>query len=308
MSDETESEIKDLRKGAFEVGGIPHRPRAKILWHVILLPALMLPAVFAFYAGRNETDVEINARKNAIFSPDGLQAPSKTFSGFGDGAFGETLETIARYKAVLLTGGAIQKRNERTPRTIRFKGPSLISPAKMTHIPPGTYLSATLISGASNGPVKAKLDEPLKVNGERIYGSDSVLLGVGKSTDERLIIHFNKLVTKDGETHDISAHAMDWDDKIVGLKGSKIGDYSLKLAASLGLNFLSGASDILQDRDVVSGVVMTNPNLKNALLNGVKKTALDESKEVLESAKSEIPIIEVSAGTKLFVLFEGDTR
>jgi hypothetical protein len=86
-----------------------------------------------------------------------------------------------------------------------------------------------LATGASNGPVKAILTEGLTISGEELIEPEAVLLGTGQSTEERLFIHFDKVVFKDGSMASIQADAADSSDKTPGLKGSKVGQYALRL-------------------------------------------------------------------------------
>lgn len=53
------------------------------------------------------------------------------------------------------------------------------------------------------------------------------------------------------------------EDKTVGLKGSRVGKYAMKYATAIGLNFVGGMAEGLQDREVVgNGQVVTKPNTK----------------------------------------------
>ena len=93
----------------------------------------------------------------------------------------------------------------------------------------------------------------------------------------------------------------------MGLKGSKLGSKALSLAGSLGLGFLGGLSDGLQDSEGQQGVLVRQPSLKNALLNATATTALEESQQMMSDLKNNIPVIEVPSGTSFYLLF-GDIR
>jgi hypothetical protein len=43
--------------------------------------------------------------------------------------------------------------------------------------------------------------------------------------------------------------------------------------------------------------------VKNAMLNGASRAALDQSREMMTSLKNDKPIIEVPDGTPIYVLF-----
>lgn len=185
-------------------------------------------------------------------------------------------------------------------------GPAVSSRPRISSIPPGTFVKAKLITGASNGLVKAILLEPVSINGEELIENGSVLVGMGSSGEDRLDVQFQKLVFKDGFTQDTSAKAADSSDQVVGLKGSKISKYGTMVAASVGLHFAAGVSQGLQEKEVKDGVAVEKNTMKNAALQGTQNAALETSKEILEKWKNSKTVIEVPKGTEIFVLFAGD--
>ena len=199
---------------------------------------------------------------------------------------------------------AARRRGEK----ITLVGPALIEPQGRDLIPPGTFAKARLESGASNGPVRAMLTEPIMVNGAPVIESGTLLLGRGTSNEHRLMIAFTKAVVSSGKSFKIHAEAADISDKIVGLKGSKVGSRMVKLAAGIGLNFLSGMSEALQDTQSAGplGVPVKAPSVKNALLNGSEKASLEEGSNIMEELKNSTPVIEVPEGQELLVLFDSE--
>ncbi|MBS1983075.1 MAG: TrbI/VirB10 family protein [Bdellovibrionales bacterium] len=191
---------------------------------------------------------------------------------------------------------------------IALVGPALIEPQGQDLIPPGTFAKAKLESGASNGPVRAVLTEPIIVNGAPVIESETLLLGRGTSNEQRLMVAFTKAVLSSGKSFKIHAEAADVSDKIVGLKGSKVGSRMVRLAAGIGLNFLSGMSEALQDtqRAGPMGVPVKAPSMKNALLNGSEKASLEEGNSIMEELKNSTPVIEVPEGQELLVLFDSE--
>ncbi|MCX6126587.1 MAG: hypothetical protein NTV34_17785 [Proteobacteria bacterium] len=181
----------------------------------------------------------------------------------------------------------------------------VVKRANATEVPPGSMFKAKLVSGASNGPLRAEVIEPLVVDGETRIGTGAVLIGMGQSTEQRLFIKFNQLVFKDGSFQEFQAQACDNSDQTVGLKGDRVGSYAIKLAAAAALNFAGGVSEGLQESDVQNGVAVRKTSMKNALLNGSAHAALDQAKDTMSSVKSEAPIIEVPAGTVFLVLAQG---
>ncbi len=173
-------------------------------------------------------------------------------------------------------------------------------------IPPGAQVKATLVMGASNGPVKVKTSERLIVDGDVLLDAGVTLIGRGQSGDDRLFIIFNKAVWPDGSTKPMTAQGYDLSDMIPGLKGAKVRSQALKFAAAASLNFLGGLSEGLQETQVTGGVAVRNNSLRNAALNGASKAALDQGKDLLQAARNDQSVIEVKANTSLWVVFGGD--
>jgi hypothetical protein len=186
----------------------------------------------------------------------------------------------------------------------RYSGPQLVTRPLMK-IPPGTMVKARLVSGASNGPVRAEIGEGLTWNGEPLLPAGTILLGTGSSTEDRLNIQFTQMVFPDGSFQTGQAVACDDSDKIPGLKGSKLGHYALKLGAGIALDFAGGLSQGLQTQQSGFGVAYAKPTLKNALLNGAATASLDQSKQIMSNLQNQVPVIEVPEGTVIYVLFQG---
>ena len=171
-------------------------------------------------------------------------------------------------------------------------------------VPPGSMLKAKLISGGSNGTVKAKVTGPLIIDGDVLIEQGATLLGQGQSGQERLFVSFNKLIYPDGRYFDIQAAAHDISDKIMGLKGEKIGRNLLKLGAGVGLGFLAGFAGAQDDSTAVDNGRNTN-RLKNQLYRGASSATQEQSKEFLQAVKDSTSIIEVKEGTSVWIVFDG---
>jgi hypothetical protein len=196
--------------------------------------------------------------------------------------------------------------NRRAPRSgnpLKLSGPKLIVRSRNVQIPPGTLVRAELVTGASNGAVKAVLKDDVRVNGETLIEAGSTILGRGSSTEDRLFVAFTKVLHKDGDTSQVAAEAADSSDKTMGLKGSKVASRAIKLAANVGLKFLSGASQALQETEGQYGATIRKPTMRNAVLNGTAEAALEESNQIASEYKNSAPVIEVKAGTEFFLFF-----
>jgi hypothetical protein len=189
-------------------------------------------------------------------------------------------------------------------KPIRYSGLQVVARATKLVVPPGLMVKAKLLSGASNGPVRAKLLEDIEVNGDILMDAGAIVVGNGNSTEERLMIRFNQLVAG-AKVHQIQAQACDLEDQVVGLKGSTVGNHALKLAAGIGLNFAGGASMALQESDVKGGVEVKKPSMKNALLNGAAQASLEQARSMMSDLKSQQPVIEVPAEQEFYLMFQG---
>ena len=214
---------------------------------------------------------------------------------------------IDSYSAVEESERIKKQNSQRPPSTVVIRLPGLqkIDRRKAGQIPPGSIVKAILVTGASNGPTRVETTEALRVQGETLIPEGSVLLGVGQSTEERLIVRFTQVVFKDGSFENISAQAADAEDKTVGLPGSKVGKVAMKYAAAVGLNFVGGMTEALQDREVVGQQVMTRPTAKNALLNGTSKATLEMATDTMTDLRNKAPIIQIEAGKEILVIFDG---
>ena len=187
----------------------------------------------------------------------------------------------------------------------KFTAPQVVARPRNVAIPPGAMVNATLVSGASNGLVRAELTDSLVQSGESLLEEGTVLVGQGSSTEERLFVSFAQAVFRDGSIANIEAQACDRSDKIVGLKGSKLGNKLANIIGSIGLGFVGGFSEGLQETQGQQGVAVRTPSLKNALLNGTATTALEQSKNLMSDLKEQRPVIEVQANEPICVIFGG---
>jgi hypothetical protein len=188
-------------------------------------------------------------------------------------------------------------------RQTKFSGLELFQRPAIP-IPPGTFAKAILLTGASQGPVEAKLTEDTKQEGEIILRSGSILRGTASSSDDRVVIHFAKLRKDDGGEESIQAQAYDLEDKTAGLKTSRFWREVKKFGLSGALNFAGGLAEGLQDNTVKNNVAVRESSLKNGLLNGAKDAARGEAQEIISEMRSKPPAPEVSPSTPILVGFE----
>lgn len=185
----------------------------------------------------------------------------------------------------------------------KLRGLQSFNRPRAGRIPPGSYVKAVLITGASNGPVKAVIKESVRIRGETLLPVNTQLIGSGQSTEDRLYIRFDQAVFPDGSFEGIQGEAIDSSDQIAGLKGSKVGYYATKLGAAVGLNFVGGMAQRLQQKEAVGQEAVAKANAKNALLNGASYASLELANETMAGLKNQRPMIEVESGREIFIMF-----
>ncbi|MCJ8277387.1 MAG: TrbI/VirB10 family protein, partial [Bdellovibrionales bacterium] len=118
-------------------------------------------------------------------------------------------------------------------------------------------------------------------------------------------VKFTKVVLPDGNLQNIQAVGADFKDKIAGLRGSKVGHYGLKLAASTGLHFVAGLSEGMRNTQIQNGIAIPRPDAKNAALNGLGQASVELARETMSEFKNQKPTFNIPFGTKLYILFAG---
>lgn len=187
-------------------------------------------------------------------------------------------------------------------RSLRVERLSLVSRKESLKIPLGAQAKAKLLTGGTNGTIKAQLIEDLKFNGEVYLTAGTFLWGQGSSTEARLMITFSKAVSIQGQSYEVQAQAYDGVDDILGLKGSVIGRTSKKILAGAGLG-VAGALQTLQSSQNIGGIAVKAPSLENALMNGASTAALGIAEQELEDLQNNQVVIEVKKGTEILVVF-----
>ena len=218
-----------------------------------------------------------------------------------------------RYEVPLASPGLIGK-----DRALGQKSGGRYSPPKdlinvtslrsLLNFPVGTEGKAVLVSGGTDGLVKAKILKPVLVDNEPLIPENSTLIGVGKSGEDRLFIEFQKIVFPTGETYKVRAQAFESDDKIQGIKGSIVGTRSKKMMMAMGPGFLGGMADGLRENTSGSYFSTQKPTTRDAALAGASKAALDQSEAYLEEMKKSPNIIQVKSGTEFYFIIDEEKK
>lgn len=207
---------------------------------------------------------------------------------------------IDNYKADLRR----DKSASRSSSGISLAGPEFISRPGSSKIPPGTVVKAILENGATDGPIKARLLEDVTVMGNVVFENESVLIGIAESQDNRLNIRFYHLKNPKDEVFEIRSIALDSQDQTLGLAASQFGNESIKLGASIGLNFVSGLSEGLKEKTNLNGTVTDTNSSRNAFLNGTEKASLEYSRDLMNEVKNKKRHLFVEKGTEILVFFD----
>lgn len=173
----------------------------------------------------------------------------------------------------------------------------------MMEPPPGAEVNAVLVSGGANGTVKVKTTQDLVLNDESYAQAGSLLIGTGSSTDKRLYVTFNRIISPEGKAKSIYAQAYDFKDRIRGLKGKKVSDQIFKIATSSALIFLSGLSESMQESQSIGTIAGQRKSLRDAALGGVAQASSEHGKRMLDELNNDSQI-EVQKETELVVIFD----
>ncbi|MBF0361162.1 MAG: hypothetical protein HQK49_09130 [Oligoflexia bacterium] len=147
---------------------------------------------------------------------------------------------------------------------------------------------------------------------------NTILFAQMQYFDDGEKVHLNivKGVTSEGIEFEIKAQVLDIEDFSPGLNGNYHSNADKRLSASLGWNLVGAAGEIMQDREVLGGggsggvgvngnvnsaVVMPKSNLKNAILEGTKRSVDNESGKVFERLNSQKPYVTIESGREVLV-------
>jgi hypothetical protein len=202
----------------------------------------------------------------------------------------------------------VSRKNRKQPRPLKLPGLQKFLRQRASGTPAGAELMARLITTATNGLVKAEALNTLKMNGDTFVRAGEILMGRGQSTEELLLVHFTKLIHSDGSTESIDAEAADAEDRSIGLRGKAISRYAAKYAAAIGLNFVGGMTEVLQDRTNVGQQAVPEPSAKNALLSGTGRATLEMANETMAGIRNKPSVIAVEAGREILIVFTGDSE
>ncbi len=152
---------------------------------------------------------------------------------------------------------------------------------------------------------EAVLIKNLKINGEMLIPKGTRFFGVSKEENQRLVIHFKKMILPTGEKFKFQGYSHRSKDNSYGLKSTVIGPRALSALASTGLYFVSGFSEGQLDR-MKSGQHAPKSSFKNGVYMGASKASLEQSRQILSNLKDRQRILKVSKGRRFNLVFSNE--
>jgi hypothetical protein len=187
-----------------------------------------------------------------------------------------------------------------------YSGGEVLDRPRLGALPPGLTSRAKLISGSGAGSIKAQLLEPLMNNGETLLESGLILWGVGSPAEDRIQVQFTKVIYPDGKIENTHAIALDGEDQTTGIRGDPVKKYAGLFGGSAAISFVGGVADGLQDSETKNGITSKKTNVKNAVLAGVAKTAIEHSRESSNKWQTQKLKVSLRPGIEIIIMFEGD--
>ena len=187
----------------------------------------------------------------------------------------------------------------KTPRAIR-SGAKLI----------GFLLNA--IDTRSPSPVRVRIAQGGESNGVEIE-KGSVLSGQYSygGSGNRIFLSFTRLDTPEGEPMKIQAHALDSGTYTAGVFGETHSDAGIKMAASLGLTMFSGMADVLTEKEslgIAQNGVQAKPTMRNALLQGLSRSAQEQTNRMQSEINSSKDYVVVPEGREMIIELTEDFK
>jgi len=170
------------------------------------------------------------------------------------------------------------------------------------------FIGKTLIPIDSREPNQlVKVILPYGAKGKVVIQKNTVLIGTASypGRGEKFFIRFTKGVSPEGKEFEIEAQALSTEDYSNGVVGDYHGTADARIATTMGLTMLSGATDVLTEKEAVggpfAGAVVAKPTLKNAFYHGVSQVAQSEATRQLDKIGEAQDYVMLPAGSDLIV-------
>jgi len=180
-------------------------------------------------------------------------------------------------------------------------------------LPAGSRISVVLDgelnSELSQSPVVAQLSSAFSFQGRTLFPAGTKVLGhVGQGQDsERIPVSFDQFVFPNGHQISVTGLAV-MSDGSPGIVGDYHSNRGWKVAGALGSSFLAGASAAFQStQSNMFGIQQPEGSTRNAILNGVAQTALEQGKRYGDEAQNSTGYVTIPSGTTFQVYIERET-
>jgi type IV secretory pathway VirB10-like protein len=177
-------------------------------------------------------------------------------------------------------------------------------------LPAGTKIQVTLDgdlnSQLNQSPVVAQVNSTFSFKGKKLIPVGTKILGrVAESSDsERIGVAFDQLVYPNGTQISASSMAL-MGDGSPGIIGDFHSGRWTQFAGSVGLSFISGAAAAMETTQANAfGFDQPDQSARNAILNGLSRSTLDQGKRVGEGAQNKKGYVTIPSGANFDVYFE----
>lgn len=139
----------------------------------------------------------------------------------------------------------------------------------------------------------------------------SILVGqfAYSGEDDRVYVAFSRLDSPEGRVKKINAVALDAGNFTPGIVGEEFTGGGAKIAASMGLSMFAGMADTLTDRESLGNSfngVQAKPTMKNALLQGMSRTAQDQASRTASAIEQTRNYVIVPEGKEMIIELQED--
>jgi Bacterial conjugation TrbI-like protein len=161
-----------------------------------------------------------------------------------------------------------------------------------------------LVVGGEESPVLLEVSDSRQglLRGLRLLGHARQ-----SSTAGRVSLDFDRLVLRSGKSAKVDAVGLDTSGAL-GLEAEIFSGKALMLAGGMVGSFLSGYAASQETTSTSAfGFSQSQPTGRNGLLQGVAQTAADQSKRMIDDATQEKPVLVISPGASVSILFREDS-
>lgn len=277
---------------------------------LVLGGGLLLLAIAMAWFGPHE-DKTFFVQSNQLESPESV-AESKPM--FTLGVVGELLNN-GRKK--LINDQKAEALRKQRRFIVKYSAPQLVgargnSPKAMRS---GAKLVGFLLNSIdtrSPATVRVRISQGGEMAGVEIERG-SVLSGQFSypGSGDRLYLNFLMLETPDGEPKKIQAQALDSGSFNVGVIGEEHSEKGAKVAASLGLSMFSGMADVLTEKESLGPAqngVQAKSTMKNALLQGLSRSAQDQTGRMASEIGSSKDYLTMPVGQEMIIELTQDFK